>query len=111
MSQAIRAYFEPLRSIAFGSIGASYTAIGNPFANPIRILFIDNTTNATLTFSFDGVSDHLVILANTPRSFDFSANKTNPEGFMIAQGTTVYVKQNGTPSSGSVYVAAIYGKQ
>ena len=42
MSQGVRAIFEPLRSLGFASITASYVAIGTPLANQARIFKIDN---------------------------------------------------------------------
>jgi len=47
---AIRFTPEPLRSLAFGSIVAGYTAIGTALANPVRILLLQNFTDKTLTF-------------------------------------------------------------
>lgn len=99
----------PLRTLAFGSITASYVAIGNAFEFPVRIIYLQNLTDVTLKFSFDGVTDHLVLPTNGFILLDVTANKNMPQGFSIAQGTKIYVTRIGTPSTGSVYLSAFYG--
>ena len=64
MGQAVRLQAETLRSLAFGSIGASYTAIGTATAMPAHIIKVDNLTDAVLLFSIDGTNDHFVLPAN-----------------------------------------------
>ena len=43
MSLAIRARFEPLRTLGFAAIGAAYmgvgTSLGNPISRPFRLVF------------------------------------------------------------------------
>ncbi len=107
----IRVAFEPLRSAAFGSISGTYFGIGAEFSHPLRMMIVENLTNATLVFSFDGVNDHFVLPADAPIIMDFSSNKTIANGFYISEGERLYVKEVGTPSSGSVYVSAIYAKE
>jgi len=109
VSLSIRFVPEALRSIAFGSIGAAYMGVGTAFDNPVRILFIQNLTDAGLTFSFDGVNDHFVLPDNGFLLLDVSANKTNERGFFVAEGQRIYVKELGTPTTGSVYLSAFYG--
>jgi hypothetical protein len=108
-SNSVRMRPETLRSLGFGSMGASYVAIGTPFAHPIRLLQIQNLTDATLLFSFDGVNDHVIIPASVGLVYDITTNKSRDQGWYISQGTTLYVKNSGTPTSGSVYVTAFYG--
>lgn len=112
MGLQIRALFEPLRSLAFGSISGAYTAIGTPLANPSRIMVIQNLTNAQITFSFDGIHDALTLPANGQIVIDFTANHNISMQFYIAQNVTVYAKEtSGAPTSGDVYVSTIYGAQ
>ena len=102
--------FEPLRSLAFGSISGTYAALGAPLANAARIIGIDNTTNAVVTISFDGVNDHTVVPATAGKIFDFTTNRMGPVShLLLPANTTIYVKQtSGAPSSGSVYVTDVY---
>jgi len=107
---AIRLAFEAQRSLAFGSIGATYTGVGTSFSNPVRQLLIVNLTDADLQFSLDGVTDHFVIPATTSIIYDITANKTQDAGFYAAQGDRLYVKTLETPTEKSVYLSLIYGE-
>ena len=105
---AISLAFEPLRSIAAGSISPAYTAIGTPFVNPSRQIYIVNATDVLLFFSLDGVNDHFVIPAGSYLLNDISSNKTRQGGaFNISANTTIYVA--GSPSMNSVYLTTAYG--
>ncbi len=105
---AVRLLFEPLRSLAFGSISGVYAGIGTALANPCRIIYITNNTNALLTFSLDGITDNFVVLAYTNLIIDIMANHATVGGSLsIAQGTRFYVK--GAPSNNAVYLSACYG--
>jgi hypothetical protein len=100
---------EPVRTLAYTGVGAGYEAIGTPFDNPARLLFVQNLTNATLMFSLDGVTDHFALPANGFLLLDITSNKAAASGFFIASDTIMWVKEIGTPSSGSVYVTVMYG--
>lgn len=106
---ATRLQAEPIRSLAAGSVVAGYAAIGTAFANPVRILIINNLTDEDVMISFDGTNDHLAI--SGPGSFvlDITSNKAVANALYVAKGTIVYAKRIGTPTSGSVYVSAFYG--
>lgn len=108
LPQRIR--YETLRSLGFASIGASYAGVGSAFANSVRILKVNNLTNANLLISFDGVHDQDVIAANAAYVFDYSTNKEGPvEKLSQSAGDRLYVKQeSGAPSSGTVYVTIVY---
>lgn len=108
-SLAIRFAAEPLRSLAFGSIGAGYMGVGTAISNPSRIIKVDNLTDATLLFSFDGITDHFVLPANGFLLLDITANKSVSDAYFLAQGQRLYVKQSGVPTSGAVYFTTIYG--
>jgi len=110
MSFLVRVKWQPLRSLGFASISGVYMGVGAAFDVALRMLVIENLTNQTMLFSFDGVTDNFVLPAGSPVIFDFCSNKTIDDGFFIAEGTRVYVKDAGVaPTSGSVYVAAVSG--
>ncbi len=109
MSLAIRILAEPVRSLAFGSISGTYAGIGTGFANPVRIIFVQNLTDVTLMFSLDGINDNFPLPSNSFLLLDVTANKTIDMGAFLAQGTRVYVKTIGSPTMGSVYVSVFYG--
>ena len=108
-AQAIRLLFEPVQSLAFGSISGTYMGIGIPLANPARMIFVQNLTDATLMFSIDGISDHFPLPSEGFLLMDVTSNKTSTQGFYISEGTRFYVKEIGTPSTGSVYLSVMYG--
>lgn len=107
MSIAIRSLFEPMRTVAFGSITTGYTAVGTPFTHPARQIYIQNTTNGLLSFSIDGVDDHFVVAGNGFLIVDTTSNKTIDQGFFFSRGTQIYVKYITAPSSGTLYISII----
>lgn len=112
MSLAIRLAFEPLRSLAFGSIGAAYTGIGTSVNHPLRQFFIQNLTDTTLVFSFNGVDDHFRLPRNGYWMEDITANKTIVTGFFLAEGSRLYVKHDGVaPTTGSADFTTIYSAE
>lgn len=108
-SLSVRLKFEPLRSAAFGAIAAGYSAVGSALANPIHQFKIDNLTDAILIFSFDGINDHFVLPPNGFFLSDITSNKAVSQAFFIAEGSILYVKRSGIPTSGAVYFSAMYG--
>ncbi len=107
---ATRAYFEALRSLAFGSISGSYAALGTKLLNPARIIKIVNTTDADVLISVDGTADHDIVPAGGFFLYDLTTNHAgNLQGFYFPQGTQFYVKQVSAPTSGSVYLTVVYG--
>lgn len=102
--------FDGIRSVASGAIGAAYTAIGTSFPAPIRFIYIQNTTDGDMMFSFTGNTDHFMIPAEGFVIFDLSSNKVDGnDGFFLQKGTTIYVKRITIPTTGTVYVTTVYG--
>jgi len=110
-SSAVKVLAEPVRTLGFAAIGVSHAAIGTGFNSPIRMLILQNFTDQTLMFSFDGVNDHLPLLSNGYIVLDITGNKTNQAGeFSFAVGTHVYVRLTGGAATlGDVYVSSFYG--
>lgn len=108
-SHAIRLIPEPARSLDFSFITGTYMGIGTEISNPVRILRIQNLTDAILWFSYDGINDHEPLAANSFLLLDITANKTREQGYFLAEGTRIYVKKIGTPTEGAVYVTVYYG--
>jgi len=109
-SQAIRLVPEPVRTLGFAAIGGAYMGVGTQIDNPARILRIQNLTNVTLFFSFDGVNDHEVLASNSFLLLDITANKARDHGYYLAEGTRIYVREGAiAPGNGDVYVTVYYG--
>lgn len=109
IQQAIRFRADTVRSLAFGSIGAAYMGVGTALTQPIRQFFIQNLTDGTLMFSFDGINDHFPLPRNGFYVSDITANASTPGGWFLAEGDRLYVKEVDTPTTGSVYFSAFYG--
>jgi len=104
---------EALRSRGFATIGVAYMGIGTALNNETRLLYILNLTNGKLMFSFDGVNDHFPLVPAAFLLLDVCANKSLND-FEIEAYERIYVKYLSpleTPSVGTVYVAAFYGKE
>ena len=111
-NQSVRMLAQPLRSLAFGSISGTYAAIGSAITNMVRIIHIENLTDALMTFSFTGNTDHFVLPAGGFLLLDLSANKISDGGWFVSEGTQMFVKQtSGAATTGSVYVSAFYAAQ
>lgn len=108
---AIRILPEELRSLAAGAIGAAYMGVGTAFAHPIRIIMIQNLTDETVLFSFDGILDHVILPSNGFILLDVTSNSAISQGFYISEGTRIYAKQSGVPTTGAVYISAFYGNE
>lgn len=95
----------PQVSVAFGSVGATYSAIGT-FTSGVEIMTCVSTMNAAVQVSFDGVHDHFIMpVGNTTPAaiqFNFKAN------LMVMAPVTIFVKTSGgAPGSGSLVVSGI----
>jgi len=112
MSLAVRLQTEPVRTITAATIvagGAAYSGIGTAMTHPIRMFLLQNLTDASLMFSFDGINDHFPMPPNGYLILDITANKTITTGYFLAEGQRLYVKVLGTPTDGSVYFSVFYG--
>lgn len=101
-----RIKIENLRSLAFGSIGANYAAIGTAFTHPITKIHLYNGTDEILLFSDDGVNDKIILPSEGFILLDIAMEGEGSD--YASKGDVWYVKQSGVPTSGSVYVAAFY---
>lgn len=96
----------PLRSLAFGGIGATYTPVGAAAGDSVRILQVWNTTDQLLLFSEIGDEDNFPLPANSGMVLDVTTNRTNTaQTAALPSNVRIHVKHDGTPpTSGSVYV-------
>lgn len=106
MSQlALRLQIEPMRTLAFGAISGTYTAVGTPLSNPARKLFFLNGTDVVLTISDTGTTDKFQLLPSSGLVLDEALNS---QGDYTSQGTQFYVK--GSPSVGQFNITSWYGE-
>lgn len=109
MTANLQVNFEPVRSMASGSITGSFAAFGSPFAHPIRILHIINTCDTDMEFSIDGTDIQIVVVAGGFVLYDFSTNSfLNAKDFALPKGTQIYIQYTSAPTTGNVYIMAVY---
>lgn len=107
---AIRAQWEPIRTLAFGSISGVFMGVGTEFENPIRNLIVQNFTDVTLDFSDDGVDTKFKLIPNSLFVWDITANKSNETGYFLPERGRIYVKRVGLAATeGEVSVSVSYG--
>ncbi len=113
LTSSIRVRYEPLRSVAFGTITTVYEPIGLPFANPVRILKVTNLTDQPVLMSLNGIDDHDIVAANGFFLYDYSSNRSDAAGLLEQpQGDRIYVRaEDVLPSDGNVYVTVVYASQ
>lgn len=104
---------DAIRTIAFGSILATYEFIGSQFEQFMRMIYVTNTTDQLLMFSFNPTSatpDHFVVPAKASVIFDLTTNKSSESGWFVQLRTHMGVKHLGVaPTEGEVYVSAFFG--
>jgi hypothetical protein len=110
MSIAVRLLAEPVRELGFAVLGVAYSPIGTSVNHPIRQFILQNYTDTAVMISFNGVDDHIPLSPNAYIIDDITSNKTTAQGFYLAEGQRLYVKQIGAvATSGSVWFSAFYG--
>ena len=108
MAYGRRVQFEPIREVAFGGIGAGYTAIGGATIDYTRMVSMFSTLDAEVYISLDGINDHIRIPVTLGRVWDFNANKID-DAFFIGKETTFYIKRvAGAPTSGNFWIEVTY---
>jgi hypothetical protein len=107
-----RAFFEPLRSIAFGGISGAYAAVGTPTSNMIRQFCISNNTQGDMILSVDNTvaAGQMFVAAGGFLLIDVMSNM-NPrtdDKFLLPIGTQFYIKQVTAPVAGNVYIQTLF---
>jgi hypothetical protein len=100
-----RAQFETIRSVAAGSVTASYVALGGPLLSQCVAFSLVNETNGDVQVSFDGTNTNLTAPPNSYAVWDVRTNSPALNEYVLAGGTQFYVKQGTTvPTTGNFYV-------
>lgn len=110
MSFAVQAKFDPMRKLAYTGITDDYAAIGTKFTHEVRCIWINNDTDRELTFSFDGIEDHISLPALGYFFWDITSNRNRDHGYFLPVGGKVYVRtETINPTTGRVTVSVMYG--
>lgn len=110
MAYGTRATFDSIREVAFGSITASFTALGSALSNHGRVIKLTNGTNAPIYVSIDGVNAFDKIPANGYLLIDFATNRIRDDGLFIAIGTQFYIRYDTAPTSGAFWMSTVYAE-
>lgn len=106
---AARAFFEAIRTLAFGGISGAYASVGTPSTREIRAFKISNNTAGDLYFTTDTSQDQMFLAAGSFTLYDVQANIGPPDDkYVLPVGTQFSVKQITAPVSGAVYVELLY---
>lgn len=110
MQGELRLYPEPLRSIAAGLIDNTYRTIGSPFQHPIYWMHLVNDTDSALTFSWDGIDDHVYLPAGGFLVMDITTNHAaNASGLFFSIGQRIWTREAIiTPTTGIVTLSVFY---
>lgn len=108
-SGGMRVLAESLRILPFGTVDFVYNPIGTVFTHPIRLLNINNDTDAAIIISYDGVSNNQYIPAQTGLVLDFTSNSGAHVFPLMSAGTTIYAAAlTALPTTGIIAVSAYY---
>ena len=108
MAFGTRVVFEEVKEKAFGDISATYTVLGTPTSNHVRVITFQNSTDQNIYISFDGVTDQLKVSSNSFKLFDLSSNKIRDDGLFIGVSTQIYVRYESVLGTvGSVWVEVL----
>ena len=107
MAFGTRVQFNPIGTAAHGAISGTYSTFGAKLPGHARIICITNSTNADILVSADGVTDQLIVVANSFKLFDFSTNRIQNDGLFVPEGTQFYVRSAGSPTTGNAYIEVI----
>ncbi len=109
MAYGTRVTFDAVRELAFGSVSGTFTAVGTPLGDFVRLIDFNNGMDQDLYISFDGVTDHLRMSMNSFKLFDISANKIRDDGLFLAIGTQIYVREvSASVASGDFWLEVMY---
>jgi hypothetical protein len=100
---------DTLRSLAYGSIGSSFVAVGTALSYPARIVCFTNECDTDMTISDDGSNEKFIIPKGSFKLFDLNSNRTNADQvWLYPAGTQFSVKYVSAPGSGLVYVEVLH---
>lgn len=101
----LRARLEPLRSLGFGSISGTYSAVGSAIDVSCAVICITNLTDADMIFSVNSsiAEGQFVVGAGGYKLIDLTAND-----LALPSQITLYVKQISAPTKGAVYLEVLY---
>ena len=109
MAYGTKAAFEPIREVAFGDVGAAYTAVGTGITDRARIIRIVNSLDNEVYISLDGVVDNVRMSSNSFFIIDLASNKVRNDGMFFRVGTIFFIREvSVSPTSGSLWIEVLF---
>lgn len=109
MAFGTKVQFDAVREVAFGSVGASFSAVGTALTDHARLIRFVNSLDNEIYVSYDGVNNNFRMAPNSYILFDFSTNKIRDDGLFVSVGTQFYVKRvSAAPTKGSMWIEVVY---
>jgi hypothetical protein len=107
---ASRAYFDELRTLAFGGISGAYASVGSVLDQPVRIICFTNDTEGDMLFTDDITKDKIFVKSQSFKLIDIQSNQNAQfdDKYVLPINTQFSVKQLTAPVSGSVYIECLY---
>lgn len=103
-----RSAFNNSISAAFGTVTASYAAIGSPTAFPLEWITIISTLNQDIILSTDGVNNMVYIPSGSPVIPLLVGAFRDKDVNALPSSTQFYIKSNSTlPTSGSISIVGV----
>ncbi len=93
---------EAVREIDFDDIGATFAAFGPAFLRVVRILTVDNGTDADMYLTLNGVTDQLRVRAGQAKVYDLKT-----DDLYINPGDVISIRYKTAPTSGDVFIESI----
>ncbi len=105
-----RAFFDSIRTLAFGGISGAYAPVGPALTENARGVCFTNNTEGDVMFTDDVTKDKIFVAAGSFKLWDIQANMNAQfdDKYVLPIGTQFYVKQLEAPVSGSIYIEIIY---
>ena len=105
-----RAFFDQIRTLAFGGISGAYASVGSPLEHESRMVCFSNNTQGDVYFTDDVTLDKIFVASGSFKLWDIQSNMNTQKDdkFVIPKGTQFSVKQITAPVSGAVYIEIIY---
>lgn len=109
MTWSNRASFQTLTVVSSASITTGYVAAVT-LSSPCSMAAVKNGTNGDVVIGFDGTTAKWGFPASSGSAYDFTTNSPHITDTMLPQGTTLYVKWQGSAPgapTGNLYIEAM----
>lgn len=106
---AVKNYVQAIPMTTFNSAGLGAYQVMNVggLSEPCFLIRIINDSNTDAIFSFDGINDNDVVVANTTSEYNFQTN-SQPKNYiaLMKQGTIYYIR--GAAGVGNIYLVGFF---